>query len=191
MTNKNQETKVITGIVRFSYLHVFEPHAVDESQPKKYSVSLLIPKNDKKTLSAIKKAIEAAKENGKSVWGGKVPANLKMPLRDGDVDRAEQPEYAGHYFVNANSTNKPGIVDANVQPILDSTELYSGCYGRASVNFYAYNKNGNKGIACGLNNIQKIRDGEPLGGRSRAEDDFDAVEVEDDFEDENYDDLLG
>lgn len=187
-TNKNQATKVVTGEVRFSYLHVFEPHAIEEGQEKKYSVSLLIPKTDKKTLNAIKKAIEAAKIAGAPKWGGKIPANLKMPLRDGDVDRPDQPEYAGMYFVNANSTNKPGIVDANVQPILDSTELYSGCYGRASINFYAYNVSGNKGIACGLNNIQKIRDGETLGGRSRAEDDFEPVEIEDDGDD--MDDFL-
>lgn len=187
-TNKNQATKVVTGEVRFSYLHVFEPHAIEEGQDKKYSVSLLIPKTDKKTLNAIKKAIEAAKVAGAPKWGGKVPANLKMPLRDGDVDRPDQEEYAGMYFVNANSTNKPGLVDANVQPIMDSTELYSGCYGRASVNFYAYNVSGNKGIACGLNNIQKLRDGETLGGRSRAEDDFDAVETEED--DSGMDDFL-
>lgn len=186
-TNKNQATKVVTGEVRFSYLHVFEPHAIEEGQDKKYSVSLLIPKSDKKTLNAIKKAIEAAKVAGKAKWGGKIPANLKMPLRDGDVDRPDQEEYAGHYFVNANSTNKPGIVDANVQPIIDSTELYSGCYGRASVNFYAYNVSGNKGIACGLNNIQKLRDGETLGGRSHAEDDFEPVDVD---EDGDMDDFL-
>src|SRR5690625_664172 len=98
-TNKNQATKVVTGEVRFSYLHVFEPHAIEEGQDKKYSVSLLIPKTDKKTLNAIKKAIEAAKVAGAPKWGGKVPPNLKMPLRDGDVDRPDQPEYAGHYFV--------------------------------------------------------------------------------------------
>ena len=183
-TNKNQATKVVTGEVRFSYLHVFAPHAVEPGQPEKYSSALLIPKSDKKTLTAIKNAVEAAKVAGTATLGGKVPANLKTPLRDGDVDRPDQEEYAGHYFLNANSTNKPGVVDQYVQPILDSTELYSGCYGRASINFYAYNKNGNKGIACGLNNVQKIRDGDTLGGRSRAEDDFDAVETdegEDDF----------
>lgn len=190
MTNKNQATKVITGEVRFSYLHVFEPHAIEPGQDAKYSVSLLIPKSDKKTLNAMKKAIEAAKVAGKAKWGGKIPANLKMPIRDGDVDRSDQEEYKGHYFVNANSTNKPGLVDANVQPIIDSTELYSGCYGRASVNFYAYNVSGNRGIACGLNNIQKLRDGETLGGRSRAEDDFDAIEVEEDYEDDGMDDFL-
>lgn len=188
-TNKNQATKVVTGEVRFSYLHVFEPHAIEPGQDPKYSVSLLIPKNDKVTLGKIKKAIEAAKVAGQAKFGGKIPSNLKMPLRDGDVDRPDQEEYKGHYFINANSTNKPGLVDANVDPIMDSTELYSGCYGRASVNFYAYNVSGNRGIACGLNNLQKLRDGDTLGGRSRAEDDFDAVEIDDGDEGE-YDDLL-
>lgn len=176
-TNKNQQTKVVTGEVRFSYLHVFEAHAIEEGQTPKYSVSLLIPKSDTKTLDKIKNAIEAAKTAGASKFGGKIPANLKMPLRDGDSEREDQEEYKGHYFVNANSTNRPGVVDASVQEVIDSTEVYSGCYGRASVNFYAYNKNGNKGIACGLNNIQKLRDGESLGGKPRAEDDFDAVDM--------------
>lgn len=186
--NKNQATKVVTGEVRFSYLHVFEPHAIEPGQDEKYSVSLLIPKTDKKTLTKIKKAVEAAKVAGQAKFGGKIPPNLKTPLRDGDSERPDQEEYKGMYFINANSTNKPGLVDANVDPIMDSTELYSGCYGRASVNFYAYNVSGNRGIACGLNNLQKTRDGETLGGRSRAEDDFDAVEVEDDaygYEDED------
>lgn len=180
MTNTNKATQVVTGEVRFSYLHVFQPHAVDAGQQEKYSVSLLIPKNDTATLNKIKKAIENAKVAGKSKVAdknGNVPKNLKMPIRDGDVDRADQPEYAGHYFINANSTFKPGVVDQNVNPILDSTELYSGCYGRADINFYAFNNNGNKGIACGLNNIQKLRDGETLGGRARAEDVFDSVDT--------------
>lgn len=182
-TVTNKDTKVITGIVRLSYAHLFEPTAIDESQEKKYSVCLLIPKNDKETLGKIKKAIEKAKEQGKSKWGGKIPANLKLPLRDGDEERAEDhPEYAGHYFVNCSSKQKPGIVDKNLNPILDSEEVYSGCYARASINFYPFDKAGNRGIACGLNNIQKIRDGEYLGGRSRAEDDFE------EYEDESYDD---
>lgn len=186
-TNPNQATKVVTGEVRFSYLHVFEPHAIKPGQDAKYSVSLLIPKSDKKTLKKIKQAVEAAKAAGESTkFGGKIPANLKTPLRDGDTERPDQEEYAGHYFINANSTGKPGLVDADVNPIMDSTELYSGCYGRASINFYAYNVSGNRGIACGLNNLQKLRDGDTLGGRSRAEDDFDAVETE-----EEEDDFLG
>ncbi|MBG9786921.1 DUF2815 family protein [Brevibacillus laterosporus] len=181
MTTTNKDTKVITGKVRFSYAHLFKPTAIDDNQEPKYSVCLLIPKSDKETLRKIKAAVDAAKQAGASTWGGKIPANLKTPLRDGDDERPDQPEYAGHYFINANSKQKPGIVDKNRDEILDSTEVYSGCYGRASINFYAYNTAGNKGIACGLNNVQKLADGDFLGGRSRAEDDFD--EVEDDEED--------
>lgn len=166
-------TKVITGIVRFSYLHVWEPAKIEGSEDEKYSVSLIIPKNDTETLNNIKKAIEAAKEAGKnSKFGGKIPANLKLPLRDGDIDREDDENYANCYFINANCKIQPGLVNKNGQRIIDSTELYSGCYGRASITFYAFNSNGNKGIACGLNNLMKVKDGEALGGRSMAEDDF-------------------
>ena len=97
---------------------------------------------------------------------------LKTPMRNGDLERPDDEAYANSYFINANSAAAPGIVDADRQPIIDRSEVYSGVYGRASINFYAFNSNGNKGIACGLNNLQKIKDGEPLGGKSRAEDDF-------------------
>ena len=107
-------------------------------------------------------------------------SSIKQPLRDGDIERPDDEAYANAYFVNANSATAPGIVDSNLDPILERSEVYSGVYGRASINFYAFNSNGNKGIACGLNNLQKIRDGESLGGKSRAEDDF-ATDVDDDF----------
>lgn len=170
-------TKVVTGKVRFSYLNVFQPRAITEGQEPKYSVCLLIPKSDKKTLAAIKAAIDAARLNSANLFNGKVPAQLKSPLHDGDGVKPNTgepygPECAGCYVLNASSKQKPGIVDANVQPILDSTELYSGCYGRASINFFAYNTSGNRGIGCGLNNLQKLTDGEPLGGRTNPEDDF-------------------
>ena len=140
---------------------------------------LLIPKEDKTTIAKIKRAIEAAKEAGKSKWGGKIPANLKTPLRDGDEEKPDQKEYAGCYFINANANQKPGIVDAGLNEIIDPSEFYSGCYGRASINFFAYNAAGNRGIGCGLNNLQKLRDGEPLSGRTRPEDDFEVEEDED------------
>ena len=171
-------TKVITGKVRFSYANVWEPKSVNGSDPK-YSVSLIIPKSDKKTLDKIKTAIEAAKQEGASKLGKKIPANLKTPLRDGDEDRPDDEAYANSYFINANSHTKPGIVDKNVEPILDQSEFYSGCYGRASLVFYAYNVNGNKGIAAGLQNLQKLKDGEALAGKSKPEDDFDAWEDDD------------
>ncbi len=177
-------TKVITGKVRFSYVNVWEPKSVNGSDPK-YSVSLIIPKGDAKTLEKIKKAIDAAKKEGSPKFGGKAPANLKIPLRDGDSDRPDDEAYADSYFINANSFIKPGIVDKDVQPILNQSEFYSGCFGRASIVFFAYNVNGNKGIAAGLQNLQKLEDGEPLGGVSRPEDDFEA------WADEGEDDLLG
>lgn len=111
--------------------------------------------------------------------GGKIPPNLKLPLRDGDIDRPEDEAYKGCYFFNANSRQAPQVVDKQVQPILDQTEVYSGCYGRISVNFYGYNSNGNRGVAAGLGNIQKLKDGEALSSRTNAEDDFEAVEDED------------
>ena len=170
--NENQATKVVTGKVRFSYLHVWEPAAVEEGSQKKYSVSLIIPKSDTDTVSRIKNAIQSALEAGKAKFGGKIPASLKLPLRDGDIERADDDAYLNSWFLNANSSKQPGIVDQNVQPILRQDEIYSGCYGRASINFFAFNTNGNKGIACGLNNIQKLSDGELLGGRATAEFDF-------------------
>lgn len=173
-------TKVITGEVRLSYAHIWEPSAIEGNEPK-FSVSVIVSKNDKETLKAIKEAVEEAKETGKGKWNGKIPAVLKTPLRDGDVERPDDEAYAGCYFFNASSKNKPGIVDENVQPILDQSEVYSGCYARVAVNFYAYNANGNKGVAAGLGNIQKLRDGDSLGGATRAEDDFEAVDHEEDF----------
>ena len=187
--NKNVKVsnpmKVITGPdTRWSYANVWEPKSINGGTPK-YSVSLIIPKSDTKTVAKIKAAIEAAYKEGESKLKGNgksVPALsvLKTPLRDGDAERPDDEAYADSYFINANSGTAPGIVDADRQPILDRSEVYSGVYGRASINFYAFNSNGNKGIACGLNNLQKIKDGEPLGGKSRAEDDFD-TEEDDDF----------
>jgi len=178
-------TKVITGpATRWSYANVWDPKSINGGAPK-YSVSLIIPKSDTKTVEKIQAAIQAAYEEGQSKLKGNgksVPALsvLKTPLRDGDMERPDDPAYADSYFINANSATAPGIVDADRNPIMERSEVYSGVYGRASINLYAFNSNGNKGIACGLNNLQKIRDGEPLGGKSRAEDDFETDE-DDDF----------
>ena len=166
-------TKVITGKVRFSYAHVFEPSAANEGQEKKYSVSIIIPKSDKGTLKRIQDAINEALENGKAKFGGKIPKKYKDPLRDGDEEREDDEVYQDAMFVNANSNTKPGIVDKDLNPIIDKEEFYSGCYGRASLTFYAFNTNGNVGVACGLGNLQKLEDGESLGGsRSTPDEDF-------------------
>ena len=186
MSAMKNPTKVITGPkTRFSYLNANEPKAPLGGGTPKYSVSLIIPKSDTVTIAKIRAAIQAAYDEGQSKLKGNgksVPAleNLKTPLRDGDKERPDDEAYADSYFVNANSTTKPGVVDADRQPIIDSSELYSGIYGRASINFYAFNSNGNKGIACGLNNLQKLSDGAPLGGHSRAEDDFADLDDDDD-----------
>jgi hypothetical protein len=166
-------TRVKTDVVRLSFAHIFEPVSVNGGDPK-YSASLIIPKDDMKTIAAIQQAIKAAYDTGKSKFGANPPplAKLKTPLRDGDEERPEDEAYANAMFVNANSNTAPGIVDLARKPITDSNVVYSGCFVRAMINFYAFNKNGNRGIAAGLGNIQKVKDGEPLGGRTRAEDDF-------------------
>lgn len=158
-------TTITTGKVRLSYVKVFTPAAAPGSDTLKYSVSVLIDKKDTATLSKVKAAIDEAKKDGATkYWGGKVPANLKTPLRDGDVDRPDDAAYAGKYFFNCSSTRKPGVVDAELNAILDPEEVYSGCYGRVNVNFYAFNRDVNRGIAVGLNHVQKLEDGERLGG---------------------------
>lgn len=185
MSKFNNSTKVITGVdTRWSYANVWDPKSINGGTPK-YSVSLIIPKSDKVTIQKIKAAIQAAYEEGESKLKGSgksVPSLsvIKTPLRDGDLERPDDEAYKNAYFVNANSATAPGIVDADRQQIIDRSEVYSGVYGRASINFYAFNSNGNKGIACGLNNLQKIRDGEPLGGKASAESDF-ATDDDDDF----------
>lgn len=168
-------TKVVTGKVRLSFVHLFQPRSGMDGGEPKYSASILIPKTDKATIDKVKAAIEAAKEAGKATWGGKVPPGLKNPLRDGDTER-DDAAYKGHYFINASSKNKPGVVDAAMNQILDANEVYSGVYGKVSINFYPYSVNGNKGVGAGLQNVQSLGIGDPLGGRSRPEDDFTAVE---------------
>lgn len=177
--------KVITGPqTRWSFCNVWEAKSINGGTPK-YSVSLIIPKSDTVTVNKINAAIQAAYTEGESKLKGNgrsVPplSAIKTPLRDGDIERPDDEAYKNSYFINANSATAPGIVDADRNVILERSEVYSGVYGRASINLYAFNSNGNKGIACGLNNLQKIKDGEPLGGKSRAEDDF-ATDDDDDF----------
>ena len=184
-SNFTNPTKVITGPrTRWSYANVWDAKSIDGGTPK-FSVSLIIPKTDTATVGRIKAAIEAAYEEGEGKLKGSSKiapplAAIKNPLRDGDKERPGDAAYANSYFINANSATAPGIVDADRNPIIERSEVYSGVYGRASISFYAFNSNGNRGIACGLNNLQKISDGEPLGGRARAEDDF-ASDYQEDF----------
>lgn len=174
-------------LARLSYANIFEAKSFSGQDPK-YSVSLLIPKEDKQTLKVIKEAIEAAKERDKDKkWNGKIPAKLRLPIRDGDEDRPDDEVYADHYFINANAAeNRPPRLLTRVKGETATEEdLYSGCYAVAIVNFYGYNAAGNVGIGCGLVGLQAFADGERLSGSS-----FDADELDFDEEDDIDDDFL-
>jgi hypothetical protein len=169
-------TRTVTGKVRLSYVHLFEAYTSDsEEYDAKFSVTILIPKKDKATLKKIDDCIEAAKLEGKaSKWSGKIPKNFATTMHDGDeeADLERNPEYAGHMYMAMSSKQRPGVVDEDRNTILDPTEVYSGCYGRVSINAFPFSAKGNNGVSFGLNNVQFLEDGDPLGGRTRAEDDF-------------------
>ena len=186
MATEKQPNQIVTGKVRLSYVHVFEPYSFDSDPDKaQYSVCVLIPKSDKKTLANISRAIEFAKELGKETkWNNKIPPKFWNPLRDGDTEHPENDAFIGHYYLNAKSNQRPGIVDRNLQRIIDPEEIYSGCYARVSLTFFPFSNKGNNGIGVALNNIQKVADGERLGGRTNVEDEFDIYDEDDD------DDLL-
>lgn len=168
---------VTTGKVRLSYCHIWQPQVPQSGGDAKYSVTILIPKSDVNTLNAIYAEMESTKRTGiSSAWGGTLPPIVKIPLYDGDgVRPSGEPfgeECKGHMVITASAKNQPSVVDLNVQPILNQSDLYSGCYARASINFFAYNQAGNKGLGCGLNSIQKVSDGEPLAGGVSAQEAF-------------------
>lgn len=175
-----KESKVTFGPCRLSYTHVFSKYNPDgDDKNAKYMTNVLIPAKEKETVAAIQKAIDAAKASGiVSKWGGKEPKKLDMPLRDGD-DKDDD-VYAGMLYVNAKSSTRPGIVGRDKAPIVDEEEIYSGVWAYVSVTFYPYDTNGNRGVACGLNNIMKFKDDEKLGGRCSAETDFADIDIEDD-----------
>lgn len=175
-------TQVVTDKVRLSYVHLFTPYAHQAGQDAKYSCTVLVPKTDTATKARIDAAIEAAKQDGaQSKWGGQIPPVVPVPVYDGDGARPSdgQPfgdECKGCWVFTASSKQAPQIVDGALNPVIDQTEIYSGIYARVSINFFAYNSNGRKGIGCGLNNVQKLSDGEPLGGRTTAAEDFAPVQ---------------
>ena len=184
-------TQITTGKVRFSYCNLFTPRAAQEGAKEKYSVTLLIPKSDKATIQKIKTAMEEAKQKYIAANSGKkLPTNLKSTLHDGDGERPNGGEFGegckGCYVITVSSNNKPVLVHSDKTPLTDPQELYSGCYGRAIINFYVYDTQGNKGISAGLNGIMKLYDGEPLGGGVVTDSDWD-----DGWEDEDDNDLLG
>ena len=177
-----KENKVVFGPCRLSYTHLFSKYAPDgDPTSGKFMTNVLIPKDEKETVKAIQQAIEAGKKAAiVSKWGGKEPKKLDMPLRDGDTDKDDDEVYADCYFVNAKCNTRPGIVDKNKAPIVDEDEIYSGVWAIVSVTFYGYDVSGNRGVACGLNNVMKFKDGERLGGRSSADSDFADLDLEDD-----------
>ena len=144
--------------------------------------NVLIPKEDKDVIKAINEAVEAAKKAAiVSKWGGKEPKKLDLPLRDGD--EKEDEVYEGCYYLNAKCSTRPGIVDRDREPITDEDEIYSGVYAVVSVTFFGYDVSGNRGVACGLNNVMKAKDGERLGGRVSADTEFNGVELDDEDDD--------
>lgn len=175
----NSEKKLTKCIIpcRLSYLNCFRPVSINDG-PEKYSVSAIIPKSDTKTIALIKKAIDQAKQDYLSKHGGEAPADFSLPLRDGDVERSEEEAYKGCYYINAYSSYPPQVVNQQVDTITNESEIYSGCYGNISVNFYGYNKLGNCGISAGLGNIQLTRLAEPLGDRVDAKDEFSPITEE-------------
>lgn len=184
---KYKDTEVLVPC-RISYAAIWEPRKNEDGTPGKYSVALLIDKKDKKTIGKIENAIKAAKIAGKSKLAnskGAIPKNIKTPLRDADDEEIEDEAYEGMMFMNATSVTRPQIVDRHVEKITDREEVYSGCYCNVSVNFYAFDVGSNKGIAAGLGNIQKVKDGERLAGGSSAEEDFEALDDEDDEDDDD------
>lgn len=171
MTNQNP-TRLVTGEARLSYVNLLSPRARQDGGEPKYSVTILVPKSDVQTKSRIDAAIEAAKQIGKDKkWNGVIPPMVAIPVYDGDGVKPSDgmpfgEECKGHWVFSATSKadQPPKIVDANLNPVLDPTEVYSGMYGRVAVNFAPYAAQGKKGIGCYLStNVQKTRDGEPLG----------------------------
>lgn len=181
-TNTNPR-QIVTGVVRLSFPHLFEPHSNNPDQQEKYSVTLLIPKGDTKTYEAIRKAQELALEEGKTkLFGGKLPNKWVDTLHDGDEsDLDRYPEQEGHWTMAVSSKIQPGLVDRKLDPVIDKSQLYSGCYARVQIGSFPFNTQGNKGVSFGLNHVMKWEDGEFLGGRTRAEDAFAEFAEDDDL----------
>lgn len=188
MANQNTTVRIKTGVVRFSYAHVFEPHAIAEGAEPKYSVTLLLDKDAedcKKTVAEINKALKdiyEAEKTGK--FKGKKFDAIRKPLRDGDEEKGDDPTYQNCWFINTSCKTAPGVIDRAKKP-LDEESFYSGCYGKASFTLCPYNNAGNIGVGAFLNNILKTADGEKLAGNVSAASDF-----ANDLDDEDEDDSL-
>jgi len=179
----NASTTMITGPrVRLSYAQLFDPKSFDGSKPV-YSASLIIAKDDKHTLDKIHAAIKAAYDAGGSKLRGtgrSIPTmdEIHLPLNDGDKKRPNDPAYAGSYYLNAKNQEQPKLFGIDGEEVMSRQDIYSGCYARCKLQFYCYNRSGNKGIAVSLLGLRKAADGKPLGG---------SVCTADDFADDEYD----
>ena len=182
-------SRATIGEVRFSYVKVWEPAPAGALDEGKYSASILIPKSNTQALAQIQRAIEEAKAEGMTTKFQGKANGLKLPLRDGDVERPDDPAYAGMYFLNARSTQQPGIVDSHKQPIINHADFYSGCWGYAALSFYSYNSGGSKGVAVGLEHVMKTRDDESFSGGISTDEAFAGVHVDEEVA--GYDPLLG
>lgn len=182
---KINDTNIRIGEVRFSYANVFAPKANKPGDKEKFSCCIIIPKENKEAIKLINEAVEAAKLAGKSSkWGGRIPANCKSPLRDGDEERFDDPAFTDCYFLNASTTLKPGVrvLENGVQSeAMDSEDFYSGCYGAVTLNFFPYENSGNKGVGAGLGNVIKIRDGKRMAGGRSADEDFGDLSADDEL----------
>jgi len=158
------KARIMTPAFRVAFPEVFVPGGMDPAKPK-YSITMLFDKTE--DISELKRIAQAA---AVEKWGDKVPAGIRKPFRDGD--ETAWAGFPGNTFVKAATKFQPGLVDANVQPIIDQTEFYAGCWARATVSAYAYDVSGNKGVAFNLHNIQKLKDDEPFIGVISAEQDF-------------------
>jgi hypothetical protein len=185
ITRNDMTNKVITPVGRASFPNLMKPKLNEMSGKSEYSVDILF---DKKTdLTKLKELLE---KTIKEKWGTKVPKVLNNPIKDGDGTKKNGepygPEYHGCFFITVKNTRKPGVVDSQNQDILTEEEIYGGCFIRASVNAFAYDRSGNRGVSLSLNNVQKVKDGEAFGAaRVSAADEFDVIDDEADNPD-NY-----
>lgn len=169
----------LTVPARLSYANLFEPKTIGKEGEPKYSVSLLIPKSDTRTVKQLKDAIIQAEADGKSRWPNEFK-NPKNPLHDGDLEKPDDSNYKGHYYINASAKadNKPQLVDRKCNPITDKEQLYSGCYANVGISLFPY-KTGSKGVSAGLNGVQFVKDGDRLDGRPQVEDMFSVIPDDD------------
>jgi len=173
--------KMMLKNVRLSYANLFEAKE-NKSGDLRYSTALLIPKDHPQIDDLIANVNKVGEEKFGKKWETMVKKN-GLPVKDADEDGSadDKPEYEGQFYINTSSKRRPQVVDRQVQPILDDSEIFSGCYANVSIAIFAFDVPENKGVSFGLNNVQKVKEGERLGGAPNADEEFEAME-DDDFE---------